>query len=197
MPPVIASALFVCLLVSVLALNGVAVVRLQGAADTRPSGEFMRTTPTRAPEYVLRLRDETSLVDIAALPVRYTRLSALFYRKRLGYYQMQSRLGGRIVIAPEGAGLSAASWYELVLVPLQIDAGARPLSEARSRALQRSAAERIRVSGSRVFLSQAAIDALESTPASEPVYLLQDGVHSDLFHAFPRSLLPDHREGGE
>jgi len=194
-PPAIASAMFFCVLAFVLVLNGAAFFRLQSGSDIAPSDEFMRAPSARAPEFVLRLRDETSLVEIAALPSRYTRMSAVFYRTRLGYYQLQAHFMGRVVIAPEAAGLDVASWRELALATLRTSAGAQPLSESRSTALQRSAAQRIRLSGSRVFLSQSALDALDSIPPSEPVHLLQDGIHPDLFHAFPRSLLHDHSEG--
>jgi hypothetical protein len=99
---------FAFVLCVVIVANVPAFIHLQAqAGNLRETTEgLLARAPRRGPEFHLKLRERTSLVDIAAMAGPFTRMSAVAYYTRGRYYEIQEALSGHEIVVPMKTALS-------------------------------------------------------------------------------------------
>jgi hypothetical protein len=115
--------LFVAMLGAVLLTSAIAFPRLQQEVADRiqRTQSLVNDKPRRFVGYHLARRPETSLEDLASPRGPFTRIDALAYAHRRGYYQIQRWLIGHEARGPEGGDLFPRLWSEMALVPFEVD----------------------------------------------------------------------------
>jgi hypothetical protein len=164
--------------------NGVGFFDLQEAGRVKVAGKLLRGIPTRAPEYVLRLRESTSLEELASMPGPFTQVAARVYQSRSRYSQLQAVLAGREVIAPLGARLDVYGWRTLALATLRFESAELTLGPEAGRVLRRRAQHGISLPGAQILFP---FDP-QGDP-SERLHLLSDPKAASVLFVVPESKL--------
>jgi hypothetical protein len=126
-------------------------LQAQPEDQSKATQGFVDQLPRRAPGFRLRLREQTSLMDIADMSGPFTRTRAVAYYLRKNRYRVQGALSGHeIVVAPETL-LSDEAWRYGVLARLTSEPRERVLRAGAGVALQSSAGGRARIGGQRFF----------------------------------------------
>jgi len=108
-------------------------------------------SPRRAPGFRLRLREQTSLTDIADMSGPFTRKSAVAYYTRKHRYRVQGALSGHEIVVATETFLSDEAWRYGVLARLTYEPRERVLRAGAGVSLKSSARGRAWIGGQRFF----------------------------------------------